>query len=94
MKEGSPAALLKVCAVPGQSLGANVVIVQVGEDVVDDAALLLGPLNHLVLFSFVQAREKTLNGSLRGAPVYLNVSHLPHALSQTLVDRLEMMRLR
>lgn len=32
--------------VPDQSLGTNVIIVQVGEDVLDDAALLIGPLNH------------------------------------------------
>lgn len=31
---------------PDQSLGADVVIVQVGEEVVDDGALLISPLNH------------------------------------------------
>lgn len=31
---------------PDQSLGADIVIVQVGEEVVDDGALLISPLNH------------------------------------------------
>lgn len=33
-------------SVPAQSLGADVFIVQVGKDAGDDAAVLLGPLNH------------------------------------------------
>lgn len=40
--------------VPAQSLGADVIIVQGGEDAVDDGALVLGPLNHGgCLFGFV-----------------------------------------
>lgn len=31
---------------PDQSLGADIVIVQVGEEAVDDGALLISPLNH------------------------------------------------
>lgn len=33
-------------SVPAQSLGADVLIVHTGEDVGDDGALLLSPLNH------------------------------------------------
>lgn len=54
MKRMKAVCLLLLLPSPGQSLGANIIIVQVGEDVGDDAALLLGPLNHLVFFSFVQ----------------------------------------
>lgn len=38
--------LLQMCSLPDQSLGPNVVIVQVGKDVGDDAAFVFAPLNH------------------------------------------------
>uniref|UniRef100_A0A3P9IX10 Uncharacterized protein n=1 Tax=Oryzias latipes TaxID=8090 RepID=A0A3P9IX10_ORYLA len=43
---------------PAESLGAHVFIVQVAEDVGDDAALLLGPLNHGGVFFFFFRLEK------------------------------------
>lgn len=43
---------------PAESLGAHVFIVQVAEDVGDDAALLLGPLNHGGVFFFYFRLEK------------------------------------
>lgn len=49
-----PSGVFMLRAVPGQSLGADVFIVQVTEDVADDVALVLGPLNHGgCLFEFV-----------------------------------------
>lgn len=36
----------RMFAMPAQSLGADIVIVEVGEDIGDDGALLIGPLNH------------------------------------------------
>lgn len=48
--------------VPAQSLGADVLIVQVGEDVGDGGALLLGPLDHdgsrLICFSLGETGKK------------------------------------
>lgn len=41
-----PSGVFMLRVVPAQSLGADVIIVQGGEDAVDDGALVLGPLNH------------------------------------------------
>lgn len=41
-----PSGVFMLRVVPAQSLGADVVIVQVGEDVADDGALVVSPLNH------------------------------------------------
>lgn len=49
-----PSGVFMLRVVPAQSLGADVIIVQGGEDVADDVALALSPLNHGgCLFGFV-----------------------------------------
>ena len=77
----------RVCredVVPAQSLGADVLIVQVGEDVGDDGALLLGPLNHdgfcLLCFSLGETEKKNPRWiwiQVEAHRVYLTVPQLP-----------------
>lgn len=57
--------------VPAQSLGADVLIVQAGEDAVDDVTLLLSPFNHVCSLGFClfssRLKEKMLSRFF-GAP--------------------------
>lgn len=58
--------------IPAQSLGADVIIVQGGEDAADDGTLLVSPVNHGCFLVCVQAlARKRLNGCSTRGLVYL-----------------------